>query len=174
MILATWTDGAIVAFLPPDTITLKLTTTPDLRILFFAAVVSLLTGLIFGLIPALQSTKPDVAPVLKDTIGGIVGGGAHVRVRKALVAAQVVLCAGYYWAMRQTPDVFGRVMARTPLPVMMVLPFETLWMRARAGTLQAGDTAPDFNLPTLDRKQTVRLSSFRGSQPVVLVFGSYT
>ena len=41
--------------------------------------------------PALQSTKPDVAPVLKDTVGGIVGGGAHVRVRKALVAAQVML-----------------------------------------------------------------------------------
>ena len=48
-------------------------------------------GLIFGLAPALQSTKPDVAPVLKDTVGGIVGGGTHVRVRKALVAAQVML-----------------------------------------------------------------------------------
>jgi predicted permease len=53
--------------------------------------VSVLTGLIFGLVPALQATKPDVAPVLKDTVGGIVGGGTHVRVRKALVVAQVML-----------------------------------------------------------------------------------
>jgi peroxiredoxin len=47
-------------------------------------------------------------------------------------------------------------------------------MRARAGTLQAGDAAPDFRLPTLDHKEFVQLSSFRGSRPVVLVFGSYT
>jgi peroxiredoxin len=76
--------------------------------------------------------------------------------------------------MRQPPDVFGRIVARTPGPLMMVLPFETLWMRARAGTLQAGDAAPDFRLPTLDHKEFVQLSSFRGSRPVVLVFGSYT
>ncbi len=75
----------------PTPLTLKLSTAPDLRILLFAMAVSLLTGLIFGLVPALQSTKPDVAPVLKDTVGGIVGGGTHVRVRKALVAAQVML-----------------------------------------------------------------------------------
>ena len=92
----------------------------------------------------------------------------------ALVSVEVALCAGFYWAMRQPPDVFGRIVARTPMPLMMVLPFETLWMRARAGSLNPGDPAPDFNLPTLDRQHTVRLSSFRGSQPVVLVFGSYT
>ena len=40
--------------------------------------------------------------------------------------------------------------------------------------LQLGDVAPDFNLPTLDHTAMVQLSSFRGSQPVVLVFGSYT
>ena len=91
LLLAIWTDHALLLFLPPGTIALKLSTTPDLRILFFATAVSLLTGLIFGLAPAWQSAKPDVAPVLKDTAGGVVGGGAHVRVRKALVAVQVML-----------------------------------------------------------------------------------
>jgi predicted permease len=91
LLLAVATDHALLAFLPPETVDLKMSTTPDLRILLFATAVSLLTGLIFGLVPALQSTKPDVAPVLKDTVGGIVGGGAHVRVRKALVAVQVML-----------------------------------------------------------------------------------
>jgi len=91
-----------------------------------------------------------------------------------LLAIHLSLSAGFYWAMSQPPDVFGRVMAKTPLPVMMVLPFETLWNSARAGRLEPGDPAPDFRLPTLDHKATVQLSSFRGSRPVVLVFGSYT
>jgi predicted permease len=91
LVLAIWTDRALLAFLPTETVALKLSTTPDLRILLFATAVSLLTGLIFGLVPAFQSTKPDVAPVLKDTAGGVVGGGTHVRVRKVLVAVQVML-----------------------------------------------------------------------------------
>ena len=37
-----------------------------------------------------------------------------------------------------------------------------------------GEHAPDFELTTLDGKSTVRLSSFRGRKPVVLVFGSFT
>jgi hypothetical protein len=97
-----------------------------------------------------------------------------LRVVAILLSAEVVLCAGLYWAMSQPPDVFGRIIARTPMLFMMVLPFEPLWMRARAGSLRPGDMAPDFRLPTLDRKETVQLSSYRGSRPVVLVFGSYT
>ncbi len=89
--LALWTDRALLAFLPPDTTSLKLATTPDLRILMFTGAVALFTGILFGLMPALQCTRPDVAPTLKDTVGGIVGGGANVRLRKGLVAAQVTL-----------------------------------------------------------------------------------
>lgn len=40
--------------------------------------------------------------------------------------------------------------------------------------LKSGDTAPDFALKSLDGKQTVKLSSFKGKKPVALVFGSYT
>ena len=56
----------------------------------------------------------------------------------------------------------------------MLFPFETLWFRARAGVLRVGDSAPDFHLRTLDKTAEVSLSSFRGSKPVVLIFGSYT
>ena len=101
-------------------------------------------------------------------------GRKLIVVAAILIAVQLALSAGLYWAMRQPPDRFGRVMTHVPMPMMMVLPFETLWMRARAGQVQAGDSAPDFSLPTLDHTATVQLSSFRGSQPVVLVFGSYT
>ncbi len=42
------------------------------------------------------------------------------------------------------------------------------------GNLKPGDTAPDFNLKKLRSETRVRLSGFRGSRPVALVFGSYT
>ena len=38
----------------------------------------------------------------------------------------------------------------------------------------AGDEAPDFELPLLGSPARVRLSSFRGTRPVALIFGSYT
>ena len=102
------------------------------------------------------------------------GSRIALRVLAALALLYAVFCGGAYWAMTQPPDVFGHVVMRVPFPLMMVLPFEPLWKHARAGRVNPGDEAPDFRLPTLDRSQTVRLSSFRGSRPVVLVFGSYT
>ncbi len=94
-----------------------------------------------------------------------------------VVAAAVygVLCLGLFVAMSQPPSVFGAIMARLPVPaVMMALPMRPLWFLARAGSLQVGDPAPGFDLPTLDGGSRVRLSDFRGAKPVVLVFGSYT
>jgi hypothetical protein len=77
-------------------------------------------------------------------------------------------------AMHRSPEQFGRFMSKLPMPAYFVIPFETLWLRARAGTLSAGDMAPDFNLETLDQSGNLQLSSLRGQRPVVLVFGSYT
>jgi hypothetical protein len=93
-----------------------------------------------------------------------------------LAALWVLACVGLYGVMRQPPEHFARVMAKIPGPVaFLVLPFETLWMRARAGTLQVGNPAPDFALTKLDKTAQVQLSSFTAeNRPVVLVFGSYT
>jgi putative ABC transport system permease protein len=63
---------------------------PDLRILVFALAVSTLAGVLLGLAPALQSTRPDVAPTLKDTATSV-AGGRPARLRKALVASQVAV-----------------------------------------------------------------------------------
>jgi hypothetical protein len=80
-----------------------------------------------------------------------------------------------WWAMHQPPETFGRVMARMPGPIPFLLfPFETAWLRARAGTLHAGDPAPDFSLLKVDKSERVQLSVLNQRQPVVLVFGSYT
>jgi hypothetical protein len=94
-----------------------------------------------------------------------------------VVAAMWLLAsASLYRVMRRSPEAFARVMARIPGPVpFLVLPFETLWLRARAGTLQVGDRAPDFSLAKLDKTDQVRLSTLIAQgHPVVLVFGSYT
>ncbi len=91
LLFAVWTDRLLLPFLPTDSPELALASNPDLRILLFTVAVAFLTGIIFGLAPALQSTRPDLAPTLKDQVAGIVGAGGQVNLRKALVAAQVTL-----------------------------------------------------------------------------------
>ena len=85
----------------------------------------------------------------------------------------VLMLAALFGVMRQ-PALFGQVMSKVPGPLLMIIPFKQMWLLARAGRLQVGDPAPEFSLPTVDRKARVRLSSFRGHKPVVLIFGSYT
>jgi peroxiredoxin len=46
--------------------------------------------------------------------------------------------------------------------------------KSRTGPLKVGQHAPNFKLNSLDGAQTVELAGFRGKQPVVLIFGSYT
>ena len=81
---------------------------------------------------------------------------------------------GLFIVMCQPPQRFGRLMAHVPMPAMAIVPFEPMWNVARKGSTRVGELAPDFTLPTPDHKTDVTLSSFRGRQPVVLVFGSYT
>jgi hypothetical protein len=91
-----------------------------------------------------------------------------------LVVAYLGFASFIWWAMRQPPETFGRVMSRMPDIAYPMVPFETMWTRARAGTLKAGDLAPDFSLLKLDKTETLQLSSLAAREPVVLVFGSYT
>jgi predicted permease len=65
--------------------------TPDLRILSFTFALTLITGVVFGLLPALRASNPDQWATLKDTVGGITGTGGSLFLRKGLVAAQVAL-----------------------------------------------------------------------------------
>ena len=89
--VAFWADKLLMtAYLGSDVNGLKISTAPDWSVLLFTVIVTFLTGLIFGLLPAWQGTNPDVAPTLKDQAGAVVGSG-HVALRKALVAGQVTL-----------------------------------------------------------------------------------
>ena len=88
--LAMLVDQALIAFLPARTLTLTLSSKPDPAVLGFTALVSLITGLLFGLVPALQSTRPQLATTLKDQAAAVVHGPA-VALRKSLVVLQVAL-----------------------------------------------------------------------------------
>lgn len=84
-------------------------------------------------------------------------------------------CTLIYSEMRKPPEQFGHFMMKIPAPVaFLAFPFETMWMRARAGTVHVGDPAPDFSLLKVDKSETVNLATLNRQQPVVLVFGSYT
>lgn len=90
MLLAIWLNSYLLSVMPQGGSPLPIHATPDLRVFAFTFAVSVLTGIIFGLVPALQSTKTDVASTLKDQAGSVTSTGS-ILFRKGLVVAQVTL-----------------------------------------------------------------------------------
>jgi predicted permease len=91
LLLAFGADKALMSlYLPADSARLNISTSPDLRVLVFTFAMSALTALAFGLVPALQTTKPNVGKVLKDEASAVVGSGNR-GLRKSLVMVQVAL-----------------------------------------------------------------------------------
>ncbi|MGH9613269.1 MAG: ABC transporter permease [Bryobacteraceae bacterium] len=83
----------LMSELPPGTPPLSLNLTPDVRVLAYALGISLLTGLAFGLLPALQASRPDLNAALKDEGAGFAGHAlSKGRLRSVLVVAQVSVC----------------------------------------------------------------------------------
>jgi predicted permease len=81
---------ALLEFLPQAGFAkATLEVTPDLRLFAFTAAVSLLTGVLFGLAPALQSTRPSLTLALKEGTPG--AGSSRFNMRNALVVVQVSL-----------------------------------------------------------------------------------
>jgi predicted permease len=90
LLLAIGMDKVLINFLPPTSAPLAVSSLPDWRILGFTLGISVLTGVAFGLAPALQATRSYVADTLKDQAGAVVGGTSSA-VRKLLVVAQIAL-----------------------------------------------------------------------------------
>ncbi len=84
--VAAWSGRILLRFLPGTESVLS--TEPDLRVLAFAFALSLVTGILFGLVPALQATRPAIAPTLKDQASNI---SSSARLRNALVISQVAI-----------------------------------------------------------------------------------
>ena len=88
LVLANWTLGVLMSFQPPLPIPMDLDISLDRTVLLFTLGISSAAGIVFGLIPALQATNPDVAPTLKDEGSGTAKPG-RLNLRNALVITQV-------------------------------------------------------------------------------------
>ncbi|HVQ16750.1 MAG TPA: ABC transporter permease, partial [Vicinamibacterales bacterium] len=77
--------------LPPFTLPREVNASMDVRVLLFALVVSIATGILFGLAPALQATKPDLASSMKEEGRGSSGGAGRRRLRDSLIVAEIAL-----------------------------------------------------------------------------------
>ena len=90
ILVARWTLGLIGSILPAEAVqVVALTLHP--KIFVFAAMLSIGTGILFGLFPALHATRPDLMTVLKAASGQPSGARAAARFRNALVTAQIGL-----------------------------------------------------------------------------------
>jgi predicted permease len=91
LLFAAWTGSLLLAALPGTENARALSATPDLRVVTFTLVLAVVTALVFGIVPALQATRPAAAAVLKDEAGTVAGGGRQARVRRLLVVGQVAM-----------------------------------------------------------------------------------
>jgi predicted permease len=82
---------ALIAVVPAEGQPLLIRPEPDARILAFTFGLTLVTGVVFGLLPALRASRPDPWTTLKDTVGSIAGAGGSLFLRKGLVTLQVAL-----------------------------------------------------------------------------------
>ena len=101
LVVARWTLALVASLLPPDAVA-TLEFELQGRVMVFAAMVSVATGLIFGLFPAWHSTKPDLVSAIKAQAGQPSGARGAARFRSSLVTAQIALsmallmCAGLF------------------------------------------------------------------------------
>ena len=89
LLVAQWTLSLLMGFHPPMPVTFTLELGIDRTVLLFTLGIATLTGLLFGLAPALQSTKPAVAPTLRDEAG--TGRQRRFGLRNCLIALQVAV-----------------------------------------------------------------------------------
>ncbi|HTF37984.1 MAG TPA: ABC transporter permease, partial [Blastocatellia bacterium] len=88
LLIAQWGSSALLTYLPTQQ-TAGLEMSPDTRVLGFTLAVSLLTGVLFGLAPALQATRLDLVSALKNQSGS--SGGSRLALNRVLVVTQVAL-----------------------------------------------------------------------------------
>ena len=92
LLLANWCRNLLVLLLPPrGGLTMTLPGEIDWRVLALSAGVCLVSTLLFGLVPAAQTGKIDLAAGLKAEAGGVVGGRGRATARSSLVLVQVAL-----------------------------------------------------------------------------------
>jgi predicted permease len=102
MLVTLWTAGSLMLFVPPLDVPVSLAVRTDRNVLLATLVISIVTGAIFGLLPALRATGIQPAAVLKEETKASAGGRGKARLTSALVVAQIsmslllLICAGLF------------------------------------------------------------------------------
>jgi predicted permease len=91
LLLAVWATRLIRHFQAPEQIPISLDVGIDVKALGFTLILSLLTGLLFGLAPALVATRPDLNATMKNKSGQLQGRKRRLSLRNLLVVAQVAV-----------------------------------------------------------------------------------
>src|SRR5499427_3201349 len=89
--LAYFLGGVLVALLPPTPFPIELNPTPDWRVLIFSFVVAVLSGVVFGLAPALQMARWNLTQGLRERASTAGGAVTRVNLRSILVIAQIAV-----------------------------------------------------------------------------------
>lgn len=90
LLMVPWINGLLESLLPLTPAPLDLMPTLDAPIFLFGFLLSLASGTIFGLVPALQASRPAVAEDLKES-GSALSSGSRPRLRRALVVSEIAL-----------------------------------------------------------------------------------
>jgi predicted permease len=91
MLLTVWTAGTFADFIPPTSIPISINIRADRTVLLVTLLLSALTGVIFGILPALRSSRIAPATVLKEEAGTVTGGLHKSLLAGGLVVAQISL-----------------------------------------------------------------------------------
>jgi predicted permease len=102
MLMTVWTSGSMTRFVPQMDFPFYLSIEADRTVMAAAFVFSLITGIVFGILPALRASSEAPGGVLKEVTHGVAGGSRQARLTGALAVAQVSLsllllvCAGLF------------------------------------------------------------------------------
>ena len=89
--IASWTSSTLVRFAAENGIADGLSSALSPSVLAFTCVLALLSGVLFGVAPALRATRVELVTTLKEQAGALSSGLAHTRLRQGLVVCQVAL-----------------------------------------------------------------------------------
>ena len=92
LLAAYWTVRGLIATTGFNQVLFTLNVSPDIRVFTYTLLISVITGLVFGLAPALQSTKPNLTSALKEEGSAFGQRFSRSRLRDGLIVAQVTVC----------------------------------------------------------------------------------
>ncbi len=166
LLLAPWLYELLFAFQPGFTIeNSTLQNSLDARVLGFTALVAVLSGVLFGLVPAWQSARADLIPALKDAEGSAAQGERRWNARSALVVAQVALALVMLVGAGLLVRSLQRLFAIDPgfrTENLLIVPLELPRAAYVAATDEAGKRAVDERYNQYFAQLTERVKALPG------------